>query len=1402
MERANAEYVQNKPQDVRGQHIEALRRRVAAESLCGCEKSNDRSDTDNESGDCRSILEAGDCSFLEALDPHSKMSVQLDEIRWSLVAQATYIPWCCPETYTCYPQHLACLFGHKDLATMMFEKKTADIHARDSRDNTTLMLAAASGSAMTMVALLLLMCKDEDDRKKLVTAQNKDGLTALHFAALSDDPQVVELLLDAGADVNAGQFTTLQNRRFALTPLHFALLKATLSSATIARMLIKSGADLSLEAATADSTWPCARIVRECSCGLCLDLDRDMLFSLLLPSYGAAYDGETYSIGNALHMKVIKIVDLSDILSEKQQRLLLNVPDGEGYLPLHTAVSYLDQKAVKILLSLGADVNAMMSGNSREMVRTALHILFNFELTTVFSCEGCYSKLQFSNRLKSCVSLLLQQPLVDPNARDQQGRTPLHVACKSGHYAFIEQLVACGANVLVEDDEGRTPLYYATQPADRAVREKLVDVLLRCGAALSCLNTPCLSLNSPLIYFGDNHDVAILLKLYRLGAITTGNLNRMLYCIKIIKEDAREDVLFAKIAAHKVEGLNPLSLYAQSIISEQKRKTKADKPKTVWHERHQRQERERLQLLQRLRRQEQPQPQEQAAQPQDQAAEPQDQKAEPQDQKAEPQDQKAEPQDQAAEPQDQTAEPQDQKAEPQDQKAEPQDQAAEPQDQTAEPQDQKAEPQDQKAEPQDQAAQPQEQAAEPQPLGDLTWNPDAPHLSLLLWKNGSKEEIEGLSRRSNPGSFKLCTGQLPRMTVKMICRFYSDIDFVEGPLQDFRRRANAEYVQNNPQAARGQHIEALRRRVAAESLCGCEKSNDRSDTDNEEGDSRGILEDGVHKDFNIHCSFLEALDPHSKMSVQLDEIRWSLVAQATYIPWCCTEPYTCYPQHLACLFGHKDLATMMFEKKAADIHARDSRDNTTLMMAAASGSAMTMVALLLLMCKNEDDRKKLVTSQNKDGLTALHFAALNDDPKVVELLLDAGADVNAGQFTTLQNRRFALTPLHFALLKATLPSANIAKILVKSGADLNLEAATAIPTLPCGTIAKECSCGLCPELADYILPSLLLPSYGALYDGKINSAGTDFHLAVKQSVDLSDILSEKQQRLLLNVPDCQGFLPLHSAVRILDQKAIKILLSLGADVNAIVSGNSQRLGCTALHFLFFFKLGTTFYCGCCYSSLQPSHYLKSCLSLLLQQPLVDLNARDCQGRTPLHFACKKGHYAFIEQLVACGANVLVEDNKGRPPLYYAACPEDRAVREKLVDVLLRCGAALWCLNTPYLSLHSPVVAFGRNYDVAILLKLYRIGAITTRNLRKVLYSIKVNMRDYTKVDYKTREEILGEAMAALQQEGLNPLSLYAQSIICVSKYIKAGSPQSRREAFMSLGLDHIKLETMQDLCLM
>lgn len=72
---------------------------------------------------------------------------------------------------------------------------------------------------------------------ELVHARDSDGSTPLHCATWKGHPEVVALLLEAGADVNAQN----KNEHWGTTPLHAA---AHANQAAIAQMLIDHGADL------------------------------------------------------------------------------------------------------------------------------------------------------------------------------------------------------------------------------------------------------------------------------------------------------------------------------------------------------------------------------------------------------------------------------------------------------------------------------------------------------------------------------------------------------------------------------------------------------------------------------------------------------------------------------------------------------------------------------------------------------------------------------------------------------------------------------------------------------------------------------------------------------------------------------------------------------------------------------------------------------------------------------------------------------------------------------------------------------------------------------------------------------------------------------------------------------
>jgi hypothetical protein len=58
-------------------------------------------------------------------------------------------------------------------------------------------------------------------------------------------------------------------------------------------------------------------------------------------------------------------------------------------------------------------------------------------------------------------SKLLETNLIDPNAQDHAGRTPLHLATEQNHMATIECLFREGASVNAQDKAGKTPLQLA-----------------------------------------------------------------------------------------------------------------------------------------------------------------------------------------------------------------------------------------------------------------------------------------------------------------------------------------------------------------------------------------------------------------------------------------------------------------------------------------------------------------------------------------------------------------------------------------------------------------------------------------------------------------------------------------------------------------------------------------------------------------------------------------------------------------------------------------------------------------------------------------------------------------------------------------------------------------------------
>ena len=111
--------------------------------------------------------------------------------------------------------------------------------------------------------------------------------------------------------------------------------------------------------------------------------------------------------------------------------------------PLHLAAMRHSSEVVAVLVKeLGANVHAKDNKG-----RTPLHV-----------AAGC------ADNETAGVLGILNEVGADANAKDDSGATPLHVVAKMGHYWLARSLVReYGADVNAKDNSGKTPLCLAEE---------------------------------------------------------------------------------------------------------------------------------------------------------------------------------------------------------------------------------------------------------------------------------------------------------------------------------------------------------------------------------------------------------------------------------------------------------------------------------------------------------------------------------------------------------------------------------------------------------------------------------------------------------------------------------------------------------------------------------------------------------------------------------------------------------------------------------------------------------------------------------------------------------------------------------------------------------------------------
>ncbi|KAL0808669.1 hypothetical protein ABMA28_013103 [Loxostege sticticalis] len=267
--------------------------------------------------------------------------------------------------------------------------------------------------------------------KKLVTPQTVNARdtagrksTPLHFAAGYGRREVVEILIAAGAALQARDDGGLQ-------PLHNA---CSFGHADVVRALLAAGA-----APAARDNWGYTPLHEAAAKGKV-----DVCIALL--QHGAD--------PNIRNTEGKTPLDLADTATRP-------VLTGEYCAAdvLEAARSGADDRLASLLTPLNVNVHACDGRRS-----TPLHLAAGY------------------NRARA-VRLLLQRG-ADVHAKDKGGLVPLHNACSYGHYEVTELLVRAGADVNATDLWAFTPLHEAASKA----RLEVCSLLLSEGADPTLLN--------------------------------------------------------------------------------------------------------------------------------------------------------------------------------------------------------------------------------------------------------------------------------------------------------------------------------------------------------------------------------------------------------------------------------------------------------------------------------------------------------------------------------------------------------------------------------------------------------------------------------------------------------------------------------------------------------------------------------------------------------------------------------------------------------------------------------------------------------------------------------------------------------------------------------------------------
>jgi len=322
----------------------------------------------------------------------------------------------------------------------------------------------------------------------------------------------------------------------------------------------------------------------------------------------------------------------------------------------------------------------------------------------------------------------------------------------------------------------------------------------------------------------------------------------------------------------------------------------------------------------------------------------------------------------------------------------------------------------------------------------------------------------------------------------------------------------------------------------------------------------------------------------------------------------------------------------------ANVNATEKWQGQNAVIWAAAQSQPEMLKLLLEAGGNPDSRSlpnqrdRQISAERRfqwrpaGGITALGYAAREGCLACVEILVEAGADMDQGDAENV-------TPLLLAVMNLRFDTA---KFLVQSGANVNkwswrgenpVYSAVDVNTLPHGGYPDRPAT---TETSSLDMIRILL------------EAGANPNLQIKLQPTYRHLKDDRGADTML----VDGATPLLRAAKGHDVAAIKLLTQYGAHIDLPNrDGISPLMAAAGLGANSIDTRGD-------YLTPFAGQYAKDTLAVLLDQG-ANINQKDRYGRTALHGAASWGWNEAVEFLANQGANLEAEDAGGLTAFNYA-----------------------------------------------------------------------------------------------------------------------------------------------------